>query len=283
MKRYLIINIIITILNFAPEYSFGQDSLVVKQREINDLELSECGVDKSYLKSYLTDFKALIISPAKWDKKDWIIAGTTTGMAGFLYFQDENNAAFLQKNRTDGLDLVNEYFYDPFGKMYYTVPFMGAMYLYGAIYERQKPKAVAMDFVKASVYSGIIITAIKHLTHRQRPFQTTPLDNSLWDGPFTDDWAHTSFPSGHTIMSFTFASVLAEHYSDKIWIPITVYTLATTSGLARMYANKHWTSDVLIGATLGYAIGKFVVKNGYCKSKLSVSTTSTGFGIRYQL
>lgn len=240
-------------------------------------------VDRAYFMSYLPDFKNLVISPTKWDKTDIIIASSVAATTTFLYFHDEEITTYFQSKQSVGLDNANKYFFDPFGKMYYTVPLMGAMYLYGQLGNKQKPKVVAMDFVKASVFSGLIVTGIKHIAHRHRPFQTSPLNNKLWDGPLTDNWEHTSFPSGHTIMSFTFASVLAEHYKDRLWVPITVYSLATASGLARIYAQKHWSTDVVVGAALGYAIGKFVVRNSNCNSKLSISTSGTGFGVRYQI
>ena len=244
---------------------------------------SICKINKKYIKSYFTDFTGVITSPLHWSKGEYVAAGSVVVTAGILYSQDQQIAEFFQANRTENLDKANDYFFDPFGKMYYTVPLMGAFYIYGALTHKNKPKSVAMDFVKASLYSGIIVTGIKHLGHRHRPFQTDPLNPYLWDGPLTDNWGHTSFPSGHTIMAWTFASVVATHYKDRLWIPVTVYTLATLEGVARMYANKHWSSDVLIGAALGYAIGTYVVKHNYNNWQITpvVGMNYTGFGVRF--
>lgn len=238
-------------------------------QQINDTIPSKC-LNSTYIKSYFTDFTPLILSPAKWSGAEWISAGGVIAATSMAFVFDERINTFSQKNSTKFLDDANEYFFDPFGKMYYTVPFMGALYLYGLSTDNIKPKVVALDFVKASFYSGVIITGIKHVAHRHRPFQTDPKNSMLWDGPITDDLAHTSFASGHTIMAFTFASVLATHYKNKKWIPLTVYTLAGLSGLARIYADKHWTSDVIVGAALGYAIGKWVVNNNrYCNISIN--------------
>lgn len=251
----------------------------------NNIDSAKCSVDKEYFKSLATDFPALIASPAHWDKKEWIGAGAVLGTSVFLYSQDKQIADFWQNNRTDGLDKAEKYFFDPLGKMYYTIPLMGAFYIYGAATDKNKPKRVAMDFVQASLYSGVIVTVIKHVAHRHRPFQTNPHNPYLWDGPITDNWGHTSFPSGHTIMTFTFATVVATHYKDHIWVPITLYSLATMEGVARMYADKHWSSDVLIGGALGYAIGTFVVNRNHCKliTIPIVSSKFTGLSFYYPL
>jgi membrane-associated phospholipid phosphatase len=43
-------------------------------------------------------------------------------------------------------------------------------------------------------------------------------------------------------------------------VSILAYGIAGAAGLARIYEDKHWTSDVFLGAALGTAVGKAVVK-----------------------
>lgn len=245
--------------------------------------IGKCGVNGAYLKSYWTNTKGLITSPVRWNTGEWIGAGAIVAGTAVLFTQDEAIATYFRGLPKDNFEQANKYFFDPFGKMYYTIPFMGAFYVYGAIAKKDKPKVVAMDFVQASIYSGIVVTLIKHISHRNRPYQTDPLNSHLWDGPITDDWGHTSFPSGHTIMAFTFASVIGTHYKKTIWVPILVYSLAAAEGYSRMRADKHWASDVLVGAALGYGIGSFVVNQDRCKVKVIpiVSSTFTGLNLGY--
>lgn len=240
-----------------------------------------CSVDGAYVKSYWSNTKKLIISPAKWSTGEWVAAGAVAVSTGILFTQDESIARYLGKLPEGNFEEMNKYFYDPFGKMYYTIPLMGAFYIYGAIAKKNKPKAVAMDFVQASIYSGIVVTLIKHAAHRHRPYQTDPLNAHLWDGPITDDMNRTSFPSGHTIMAFTFASVVGTHYKKTIWVPILVYGLAFAEGYSRMRAEKHWASDVLVGAALGYGIGTFVVNQDRCKIKVLPIVSSNFVGLNF--
>ena len=244
-----------------------------------------CKVDKAYIKSIGSDFGNLIISPLKWSKNEQISAVTIIGTAALLYSQDEQIAVFWGKHQSTGLDKVNQYFFDPYGKMYFTIPLMGAFYIYGASSNKTKPKRVAMDFVQASFYSIVIVNVIKQFTHRHRPYQTDPLNPYLWDGPFTSNYSHTSFPSGHTIEAFTFAAVIGTHYKKTLWVPIVAYSLAVLEGASRMYSNKHWSTDVLISGALGYAIGTFTVNRNHCKLKALpiISTNYSGLQFSYSL
>jgi membrane-associated phospholipid phosphatase len=43
-------------------------------------------------------------------------------------------------------------------------------------------------------------------------------------------------------------------------VKVTAYALAGTVGYARLNNNRHWTSDVLVGAVVGTYVGKTVVR-----------------------
>jgi membrane-associated phospholipid phosphatase len=67
-----------------------------------------------------------------------------------------------------------------------------------------------------------------------------------------------SFPSGHASDAFSIASVFAEMYDNRA-VGISAYTIASLVGLQRLYADRHWASDVFAGAVLGTIVGKSVV------------------------
>lgn len=80
------------------------------------------------------------------------------------------------------------------------------------------------------------VFGLKKLTHQLRP------DNS----------ANNSFPSGHTAQAFAAATFLSEEYKSKFkWMPYVAYGIASSVGVLRMANNKHYISDVLLGAGLG--------------------------------
>lgn len=69
---------------------------------------------------------------------------------------------------------------------------------------------------------------------------------------------HVSFPSGHTTVAFSLATMIAQEYPKPIIIPILAYGFATCTALGRINGNYHWASDVLMGASIGYFTSKLV-------------------------
>ena len=68
-----------------------------------------------------------------------------------------------------------------------------------------------------------------------------------------------SMPSSHTALAFVSATFLHEEYKHKsIWYSVAGYSLATATGVLRMMNNKHWMSDVFVGAGLGILTTKLV-------------------------
>ena len=71
---------------------------------------------------------------------------------------------------------------------------------------------------------------------------------------------HLSFPSGHTSNSFLWATVVSRHYGWKAGIP--AFAAASYVGASRIASRKHFLTDVVAGATLGYIVGRTVTRDG---------------------
>jgi len=135
---------------------------------------------------------------------------------------------------------------------------------------------------------------LKFVTGRQRPFS---LDSNAieaepkFHGPFYSSGKdengkklNTSFPSGHTTVAFAAATVFAMEYKDRPLVPIIAYSAATLIGLSRITENKHWATDVLAGAALGYLTGRLVVNNYHRYAKLKApkqNKNSVSFNLQY--
>lgn len=85
------------------------------------------------------------------------------------------------------------------------------------------------------ISTGVVL-GLKHTTNELRP----------------DGSNYLSLPSGHTANAFTGASLLDREFGGvNPWIPIGGYAMATSTGIFRMTNDKHWVSDVLVGAGIG--------------------------------
>jgi len=87
-----------------------------------------------------------------------------------------------------------------------------------------------------------------------------------------DGTADNSFPSGHTATAFMAATILHKEYglTRSLWYSVCGYSVATGIGAFRVMNNRHWVSDVLVGAgigilstELGYAISDIIFKDKY--------------------
>ncbi len=69
---------------------------------------------------------------------------------------------------------------------------------------------------------------------------------------------HQSMPSHHTAGAFMAATLLYKEYgSYSPWVGYSAYTVATATGVMRMMRNKHWLSDILVGAGIGIVGAEF--------------------------
>jgi membrane-associated phospholipid phosphatase len=95
--------------------------------------------------------------------------------------------------------------------------------------------------------------AFKLSFNRQFPF-THNSTGEFWEGG-------RSFPSGHSATSFAFAAAIAHYYPHNRWVKWGAYALATGVTLSRYPAKKHYLSDILMGATVGYVTGSYVASH----------------------
>ena len=140
-----------------------------------------------------------------------------------------------------------------------------AIYLIGRAGENRRVEALGLHSVESILLADILGGGIKLLAGRQRPFVDTknPYNFQLWRG-FSGD-KYRSFPSGHTITAFAFASTVTREsqfwWPHSAWYVGTVfYGGASLVGLSRIFNNQHWASDVMAGAAIGTIVGLKVVK-----------------------
>jgi membrane-associated phospholipid phosphatase len=66
-----------------------------------------------------------------------------------------------------------------------------------------------------------------------------------------------SMPSGHTSGAFSSVPVIWHHLGWQTGLAFG--SISTLTALARIEDNKHYTSDVVAGATLGLVVGRLVI------------------------
>jgi membrane-associated phospholipid phosphatase len=131
-----------------------------------------------------------------------------------------------------------------------------SMFAVGLIRKDQKMQKTAMLAGEAAADAEVVVTVLKEVARRQRP-SSIPTH-----GNFSDSWYESnsgSFPSGHTIVAFSIATVVARRYGNHRWVPYAAYGAAALVGFSRLSLSAHFLSDVFMGGVLGYSIGRFSV------------------------
>lgn len=134
------------------------------------------------------------------------------------------------------------------------------MWAGGAIADDDFVRNVGVEATQAVALSGALTIGIKGLIGRARPNASPDDPDQYYPGRGFFNAARASFPSGHTSAAFAVATVLSKEMSARFphqrWlIRGALYGAASSVGLARMYQNAHWPSDVVTGAALGTLSG----------------------------
>jgi len=92
-----------------------------------------------------------------------------------------------------------------------------------------------------------------------------------------DGSSYNSFPSGHTATAFMGAEFLWQEYKDvSVWYGIAGYAVAAGTGIFRVYNDRHWLNDVLMGAGIGMFCTKLTyMLHPYITGKLFPKKEST--------
>jgi PAP2 superfamily len=126
------------------------------------------------------------------------------------------------------------------------------IYLTGLFTKNEHEQEVGIRTAEATVDSVIMYGALKAIFQRQRPF------SGVGEGKFfAGNWTNGSFPSGHSMFTWTIASAVAHQY-HSIPLDLALYGLASTVTVTRVTGGQHFPSDVFVGSILGYLIGDYV-------------------------
>lgn len=113
-------------------------------------------------------------------------------------------------------------------------------------FKRSRRTGVTVISGMAGAYI-LINLIVKNVVNRLRPFQINTAVELMVKAPHD-----ASFPSGHAMHAFIFATVLM-CYDKRLGIPAVI--IAALVSFSRLYLYVHFPSDVLAGIALGMIFG----------------------------
>jgi membrane-associated phospholipid phosphatase len=136
------------------------------------------------------------------------------------------------------------------GANYITLPVAGGLYLYGRLRNDPKARETGVLGAETLLDSYLLVSILKLAFGRERP-EVVEGEGRFFKG-------HHGFPSGHSIMTWSFASVISHEYAPGKVVPIVAYGTAAIVSASRFTARKHFASDILAGGAMGWFIGRYV-------------------------
>lgn len=123
----------------------------------------------------------------------------------------------------------------------YYGPIVGAAIVLPALEKTRDGHVEAARRANALIVSTVVTTLLKETVHEWRP-----------------DHSNTnSFPSGHTSAAFALAGTLSKEHPKNKWLYIG---LASVVGWSRVAQGRHHWLDVVAGAGIGYASGRWAAE-----------------------
>lgn len=235
----------------VPALCLGSES-VKEQNKSNSKEKEE-----PFFKEWMKEELTIWTSPARIRKKNILFIAGLSLTTAFIIKNDEYIIREIKDFTAAHSWIKNSGSMITFlGSAPYDLVMIGGIYLGGLLFKDNRAKETAALSLKALLHSILVSQVFKLLLRRQRPDYNNGVDQWFNSGIGK---AFRSFPSGHTAQVWSLATVVSGMYKDKPAIPVICYSLAVLAGLSRITENEHWASDVLVGAVIGYSIGRFII------------------------
>jgi hypothetical protein len=195
------------------------------------------------------DQKAIWTSPFRVRLHDSVWLAPTLGIAGVLIGSDHHS---MQRERSNASAASKSSNISNGGVAAMTaLPVF--MYAWGSWRGNSKEQETGLLSGEALLNSLAVSQALKLVFARERPTATDG------QGRFFTDISNASFPSAHSMLSWTAASVIAHEYPG-VASQILVYGTAAAVSISRVASRQHFPSDVVVGSAMGWLIGRQAYK-----------------------
>lgn len=186
--------------------------------------------------------------PLHWEKDDLYLLTATAIGTSLLFMTDQETSDYFVDQRDDAPGMLREvgwYFGSPQNNYGLT----SAVYVFGLVTNNEKFRKTGVLLISAASASGLIQTFSKTIAGRARPTAGGPYDFK----PFSSEGGYHSFPSGHTILTFTTAYAIGKQFKNP-WIKSGIYLVGLISPVSRLWEGAHWLSDVGLSIALSVAV-----------------------------
>lgn len=208
--------------------------------ENSEVDNNALGMD--YVRHLVSDQEDIWTSPfhVRWGDAAWLLPlGEVT--AGFI----ETDAASAHALSNNPKTLNRYRSFSDYSLAAYAGA-AGGLYVLGKITHDDHKRETGVLASEAMIDSLAVNSVLEYSFGRERPYQDQGQGLFFHGG--------SSFPSDHSILAWSAASVIAHEYPGTL-TELLAYGGATAISASRVMGKEHFSSDVLVGSALGWLIG----------------------------
>ena len=158
-------------------------------------------------------------------------------------------------------------------------PAVAGLFAVSLVAGNQRFQDAAFTSLQSLVYAGVLTGTLKGVFGRFRP----EADGGAYR---FDPWSgNASFPSGHTTAAFAVITPWVLYYPHVATYGL--FAISTSTAVARVALDKHWPTDVLAGAAIGFFTARYLTQRHRGTSaegpRLNVTPTIVGGGAGFTL
>lgn len=211
------------------------------------------------------------LAPFHAAARDWLgAAGVVAASAAVSPLDDDIDRWFLTRQNDNVWSVLKEFREGGVAFAGKTiVPPVAVLYVVGVATKSTGIRDGVWGCVASYASESVVRSQVMYrLVGRLRPdsFRTTHIGVPSREGdqykfyfPGGHAWGKHSLPAGHVANVAACASFLS-HRFDNWWVTVPAYAVAAGVGIGREVDRRHWTSDTVLGALFGYAVGKEVAR-----------------------
>jgi len=139
--------------------------------------------------------------------------------------------------------------------LYSTVTATGLLLVSGMWKKNERARETGILGFEAFANTLAVSAVTQLVAGRERPLEGAG-HGRFWVNNSID----SSFPSMHSGLTWSMASVLAHEY-PRPWVQVLAYGTATTVSVTRVTGLKHFPADVAVGGVFGYLIGQHIFRS----------------------
>ena len=199
-----------------------------------------------HISDLFEDQRKVWTSPFRTHPSDTVWLAPLTGVAAGLFVTDRQYSASLSQDPST----IRRYKNVSNAGIAGLAGGAAGLYLFSFPAHNEHWRETGFLAGEAALNSLITVEALKYSFGRERPYQNG-------GGHFFQGGA--SFPSEHAAAAWSVAGVIAHEYPG-VFPSLLAYSAASAVSFARIRAQQHFPSDVLIGSAIGFLVAQNIYR-----------------------